>query len=142
MAATLTTTGAPAQHPAPTRRAGGGLRPPTRRRLVGAPHVVAAAECPPRRSSMPVTALVVVAAAVAALVFGFGLYAGSLADSTVPSTTAVVYVAPGESLSDIAARTAPGSDTAAVVDRIRDLNGLADAGVVPGQPLVVPVARR
>ncbi|GGS51057.1 LysM peptidoglycan-binding domain-containing protein [Actinokineospora fastidiosa] len=141
MAATLTTESS-TRHLVPARGAGRGrLRPPTRRRPVDAPHVVAAADCAPRRSSMPVTVLVAAAAAVAALVYGFGAYAGSLAESTVPATTTTVYVAPGETLSDIARRSAPGSDVAAVVDRIRELNGLPDAAVVPGQPLTVPAAR-
>ena len=143
MAATLTT-GPSTRHLVPVRpvRPGQGrLRPPTRRPPVGAPRVVAAADCGPRRSSMPVALLVAVAVTVAALVYAFGAYTGAMADSTVPSTTAVVRVGVGESLSELAARTAPGSDVAAVVDRIIELNGLAGVEVFAGQPLTVPVAR-
>ncbi|GDX31264.1 hypothetical protein LBMAG15_01980 [Actinomycetes bacterium] len=52
---------------------------------------------------------------------------------------AVVVVQPGESLWSIAQQVAPGSDPREVVGRIRDLNGMADAVVTPGQSLVVPV---
>ncbi len=147
MAATLTTgspttSGAPARHLVPARRAGDGrLRPPNRRRPVGAPHVVAAPDCGPRRSPMPVALLVAVALTVAALVYGFGAFTGSVADSTVPETTAVARVGVGESLSDVAVRMAPGSDVSAVVDRIIELNGLSETVVYPGQPLTVPSAR-
>lgn len=142
--ATTLTTGSSMQHVVPTRRTAGGrgrLRPPTRRRPVGAPRVVAAPDCASRRSSMPVAVLVAVALAVAALVYGFGVYAGAMAESTVPANTTVVRVAEGETLSELAVRMAPGSDVSAVVDRIRELNGLDDALLFPGQPLTVPTAR-
>ncbi|MCP2267578.1 LysM domain-containing protein [Actinokineospora diospyrosa] len=82
------------------------------------------------------------AAVVAAVVYGVGALANSVAgEPEVPSTTTVVRVAAGESLSDVAARTAPDSDTSAVVERILELNGLTDVTVRPGQPLTVPVSR-
>lgn len=144
MATTLTTRSS-TQHVVPARRSAGGrgrLRPPTRRRPVGAPRVVATPECGPRRSASPVALLVAVALTVAALVYGFGVYAGAMADSTVPTATTVVRVAEGETLSELAARMAPGSDVSAVVDRIRELNGLGSAELFPGQPLTVPTSRR
>jgi hypothetical protein len=147
MAAMLTTgspagSDAPARHVAPARRAGQGRpRPPTRRRPVGAQHVVAAPDCGPRRSPMPVALLVAVALTVAALVYGFGAFAGSMAESTVPEATAVARVGLGESLSDVAVRMAPGSDVSAVVERIIELNGLSETVVYPGQPLTVPSSR-
>lgn len=52
--------------------------------------------------------------------------------------TAVVVVQPGESLWGIAQQIAPGADPREVVTSIRDLNGLGDTPVVPGQSLVVP----
>jgi hypothetical protein len=55
----------------------------------------------------------------------------------VPSETTVVRVKPGESLWELAGRVAPGADASAVVERIRELNGV-DGGVQPGQPLTVP----
>ncbi|SES48613.1 LysM peptidoglycan-binding domain-containing protein [Actinokineospora terrae] len=135
--------GLPVRVPAPGRSVGKGrLRPPTRRRPVGAPHVVAAPDCGPRRAPMSLLVVLGLAALVAALVYGVGALANSVVvQSEVPSTTTVVRVAAGESLSDVAAKMAPDSDTTAVVERIRELNGLDDATVRPGQPLTVPVSR-
>ena len=47
-------------------------------------------------------------------------------------------MAPGESLWQIARRTAPNADVDAVVERIVTQNGLASAVVRPGQVLSVP----
>lgn len=85
--------------------------------------------------------LVVVGVAVAAvLLFAGGVIAsmvgGMAAD--VPHTTAVVAVAPGESLWDVARQYAPESDPQAVVSRIEELNGVNAGGVSPGATLVVP----
>jgi hypothetical protein len=66
---------------------------------------------------------------------------GNAAAPDVPADTAVVRVEPGESLLRLAGRVAPHSDAAAVVDRIRELNGLGGSSVRPGQPLTVPVER-
>ncbi len=55
--------------------------------------------------------------------------------------TAVVVVQAGESLWSIAQQVAPGTDPREMVSRIRDLNGLADAVVSPGQSLLVPRLR-
>ncbi|AXB48557.1 hypothetical protein A4R43_16815 [Amycolatopsis albispora] len=77
------------------------------------------------------------AVAVGVVVAGFGLLADAMT-APVPSQTAVVSVAPGETLWDVAERMAPSSDGAAVVDRIRDLNRLDERGLVPGLPLEVP----
>ncbi len=52
--------------------------------------------------------------------------------------TSVVVVQPGESLWGLAQEIAPGADPREVVTSIRELNGLTDAPVVPGQSLVVP----
>jgi hypothetical protein len=91
----------------------------------------------------------VVAAAVLGVVLGVLLgvlvalvspVAGAAA-APVPAGTAVAVVGAGESLSDVAARVAPGADANAVVLRIRELNGLdgaAGSAVAPGRPLVVP----
>lgn len=53
--------------------------------------------------------------------------------------TAVVVVQPGETLWQIAKTLAPQGDPRALVAEIRELNGLSDAPVRPGQSLVVPV---
>ncbi|MBJ8345033.1 LysM peptidoglycan-binding domain-containing protein [Antrihabitans sp. YC2-6] len=55
-----------------------------------------------------------------------------------PSTTAVVRVHNGETLSDVAARVAPGTPVAQVVAEILDLNGLPNADVHVGQTLITP----
>jgi hypothetical protein len=53
--------------------------------------------------------------------------------------TGVVVVQPGESLWGIAQVIAPDADPREIVMAIRDLNGLGDEAVVPGQSLVVPM---
>ena len=126
----------------PVRRPGQGrFRPPTRARRVGAPHVVAAPRCA-RRRPVPLSVVLGLAGLAAGAVYGLGLFAGSVAGGAdVPATTTVVRVLPGESLSELAGRMAPGSDTDAVVDRIRELNRLSDSSVRSGQPLTVPFSR-
>ncbi|PPK62221.1 LysM domain-containing protein [Actinokineospora auranticolor] len=126
--------------PSPLRRARR-HRPPNRGRVAGAARVVAAPGCGPRRSPIPVSVLAGVAAVVAIAVYGLGSAADSMAGASVPQETAVVRVKAGETLSDLAARMAPGSDVGAVVDRIRGLNGLEGSTIFPGQPLEVPVSR-
>ncbi|MDU0295260.1 hypothetical protein NUG22_39205, partial [Saccharothrix longispora] len=81
-------------------------------------------------------AYAVAAAVVAAALSVFYLYATGA--TSVPERTAVVHVQVGESLLDVAERSAPDSDPEAVADRIRELNALPDAEVKPGQALVVP----
>lgn len=56
----------------------------------------------------------------------------------VPAATTVVQVRAGESLSEVAVRTAPDAPMAAVVQRIVALNGLPSASVRTGESLVVP----
>ncbi|PVZ14324.1 LysM peptidoglycan-binding domain-containing protein [Actinomycetospora cinnamomea] len=89
----------------------------------------------------------VLAAAVLGVVLGvlLGVLVALLvpvgaATAPAPAGTTVAVVEAGESLSDVAARVAPGADTGAVVARIRELNTLEHAAVAPGRPLVVPVA--
>lgn len=59
---------------------------------------------------------------------------------TPPMQTTTVTVQPGQTLWQVAATADPGGDTAAVVARIADANGLTSAADVrPGQRLVVPL---
>ncbi len=116
---------------APVRRARV-HRPPARHRMAR-PRAVA---CPPRQPRLSFAWLLVTAAVVCAAVYGLGMLAGSVGPS-VPEETTVVRVKPGESLWELAGRVAPESDAAAVVSRIRELNGV-DGAVQPGQPLTVP----
>lgn len=60
--------------------------------------------------------------------------------ATVQGATSVVQVRGGETLSDVAARIAPDSPVGLVVARIIELNGMAGAGVYPGQTLIAPAS--
>ena len=97
----------------------------------------------PRRVRRVVTPGVLVAAGLLTAVVVIGLISVAhmrAADSApTPAATAVVAVRAGESLSDIAARTAPDAPTSRVISEIISLNGLADSAVRAGQTLVVPV---
>jgi len=66
---------------------------------------------------------------------------GQNAAPAIPQRTAVVRVGAGETVWDVAARVAPRSDPRAVVERIRQLNGLRTTEVVPDQQLQVPDGR-
>ncbi|HEY0637903.1 MAG TPA: LysM peptidoglycan-binding domain-containing protein [Pseudonocardiaceae bacterium] len=85
-----------------------------------------------------VTALLALVLLVAAAVVGLALLRAAAVDDGVPNSTAVVEVQPGETLWDLATRVAPDSPTPAVVDRIRELNGMRGSTLYPGLPLVVP----
>lgn len=100
------------------------------------PGVAAAA---PRR---PCRAASLVAASVVTLVVIAGVgWIGQSASPGVPAETAVVRVGAGETEWDVARRVAPQYDQRAVVERIRQLNGIVGSAVQPGQPLQVPDGR-
>jgi LysM domain len=63
--------------------------------------------------------------------------AGSAA--RVPDRLAVVRVAPGESLQDVAVRVAPDAPVRQVAERIRELNDLNSPTLFAGQTLIAPV---
>jgi hypothetical protein len=133
----------------------GGPRPAaaTRRHLERSPvrRPAGLAVAPPAR--LPVTscgpayrrrrliALILVALATAAVVAGLLTLRAAAADDGVPQRTAVVEVHSGETLWDLAERVAPQSPPQAVVERIRELNGIRGSTVHPGQPLLVPDER-
>lgn len=120
------------------RRHGEPRRPPTRARVVAGRGRAAVPDCPPRRV-LPRWPWLVAAAVVVGLFFtGLGAFAGEMSGG-VPERTATVTVGGGQSLWDIAREYAPSARTADVVLRIKQLNGLADATLVPGLPLTVPV---
>ena len=82
-------------------------------------------------------------ATLAGMVIGSGQWAGAADTSGAPAgpaapATAVVVVQPGDSLWSIAQTVAPGADPRETVLRLRELNGMASAVVVPGQSIVVP----
>jgi hypothetical protein len=84
---------------------------------------------------------VVAAAAVALAVVGGLGWIGQGASPGVPAETAVIRVGAGETVWDVARRVAPQSDQRAVVERIRQLNGLVGSAITPGQQLQVPDGR-
>ncbi|MEU6646791.1 LysM peptidoglycan-binding domain-containing protein [Saccharomonospora sp. NPDC046836] len=119
-------------------------RPPTRGRVVAGRRAAAVRTCAPRAVAPRWSLLVAIGVAVGAGLLGLGVLAGGMAGggaATVPTGTAIVSVAPGDTLWDVAERSAPGSDPAAVVERIQELNGLTGAQVAAGTPLVVPAGR-
>jgi LysM repeat protein len=59
-----------------------------------------------------------------------------------PEVIGTVTVAPGDTLWSIAQRAEPGADVRAVVDRIRDLNGLGGDSIPAGVALRVPTRGR
>jgi hypothetical protein len=63
---------------------------------------------------------------------------GQAASSGVPTETTLTRVGAGETVWDVAQRVAPKSDQRAVVERIRQLNGMANSAIQPGQQLQVP----
>jgi hypothetical protein len=118
------------------RRVQGSHRPATRPRFLGSRRV---ATCVPLvRRRQRVGMFFLIGLVVFLGVLGVGMLAGAMAGDTVPDRTAVVWVQPGETLWQVAERSAPGYDTEAVVARIRELNELYAGGVVAGQALQVP----
>jgi hypothetical protein len=123
----------------PRPRAGETRRPPTRARAVAGHRGSAVARCAPRTMPVRWPWLAGLAVAACLIITGLGLLAGSMAAVEVPAQTATVSVSQGETLADLAHRFAPDSATGAVVARIKQLNSLDDAVIVPGLPLTVPV---
>ncbi len=117
-------------------------RPPSGVRTVaGTPHLRPTA-CAVRRSERRWSVLAAIVGGACALVVMLGGALGGMADGVsteVPPRTMLVTVGAGESLWDVAAAYAPGSDPRAVVQRIVELNGLTDGSVPAGYPLTVPV---
>ncbi|GAY11912.1 hypothetical protein TOK_0298 [Pseudonocardia sp. N23] len=87
-------------------------------------------------------ALVVLAVAAAGVVVGLGSMADVARDAGpgISAATAQVVVGQGDTVWDIARRTAPDADTAAAAAHIAELNGLRSAALRPGQVLTVPAA--
>ncbi|MET3807000.1 hypothetical protein ABIB25_004020 [Nakamurella sp. UYEF19] len=78
-----------------------------------------------------------VSVAAAALALGVALLSGS-----GRQVMGEVTVAPGDSLWSIAQQSDPGADPRAVVDQIRQLNGLSGDAISVGAVLQVPTAAR
>ena len=84
--------------------------------------------------------LVVTLVALAAFM-GLGFASTSVADAALhrgQATTHTVVVLPGDTLWKIAASASNGGDIRSMEHQIKDLNGLSDGVLVPGQHLRVP----
>lgn len=89
-----------------------------------------------------VMSVVVAAAVLLVVIAGLSwIGQGTSPGPSVPGRTVVVQVGAGETVWDVAQRVAPRFDERAVVERIRQLNGLAGSAVEPGQQLRVPDGR-
>lgn len=126
----------PAATPALMRRGVGrrGVACPARL----APAVAEADRAPPVALRSGLVASLVAAATVVLAVAGGLDRAGPQAHPAIPADMAVTRVGAGETIWDVARRVAPRSDQRAVVQRIRQLNGMAGSAVIPGQQLQVP----
>lgn len=92
-----------------------------------------------RRRAIASAVLAVVLLALVVVVLRVGGAAPAPAPAgAVPAGSAIVVVAPGESLLDLARRSAPTADADAVVSRIRTDNHLSGSVIPAGRPLVVP----
>ncbi len=112
---------------------------------------------PPRRAALPVAAaaaepiglrltrrgrlaaLVVFLAVLltGGVLFGYDTSRAS-GEAAPPREYTYVVVQPGQTLWGIARTAAPGVDPRATIERIRDLNALADTGVQAGQRIALP----
>ncbi|MFB9689315.1 LysM peptidoglycan-binding domain-containing protein [Amycolatopsis plumensis] len=115
-------------------------RPPTRARVVAGRRPAGAPCAAPRRVPVRWPWLAALAVASCLMITGLGLLGGETSGAPVPERTATVSVGQGDTLASLAARFAPDSEPGAVVARIKELNRLDRAVLVPGLPLTVPVA--
>ncbi|WP_347954341.1 LysM peptidoglycan-binding domain-containing protein [Gordonia aichiensis] len=78
---------------------------------------------------------------LAAVVWVLALVGAGYEDAMTPATpssTQVVYVRAGESLSSLAQRLAPDLPPAGVISQLREINGLQTSGLTVGQALIAP----
>lgn len=128
-----------APQPAPAPRRSG--RPVDRHATVPIPQRAAPSSCVVRPAARPVRFLVLLGLATAITVVLLGLLAtAGQSAGAVPEATTVTQVRAGETLWDVAQRSVPGADPAAVLDRIQQLNGFDSGAVRAGLPIRVPVA--
>ncbi|WP_410568665.1 LysM peptidoglycan-binding domain-containing protein [Amycolatopsis sp. cmx-4-61] len=115
-------------------------RPPTRARVVAGRRPAGAPCAAPRRVPVRWPWLAGLAVASCLMITGLGFLGSGSSGAAVPARTATVSVGQGDTLSSLAARFAPDSEPGAVVAKIKELNRLDGAVLVPGLPLTVPVA--
>lgn len=142
---------APAPRTAPRRVRGSVARPSDRRLPAPRPAGTACTQPQRHRSQLDAQAAVyrrrrsvagvAVGAALAGLVWFFAIVGGEYQASVepAPSSTAVVHVRAGESLSAVASRVAPQMPVETVINRLVELNHLRTSGLTVGQALVAPV---
>ncbi|MBB5911327.1 hypothetical protein BJY24_000194 [Nocardia transvalensis] len=94
------------------------------------------------RARVGFATLAATALVTAAVVAGLIGVAHLRASAPAQPSTAVVQVAEGESLSDVAQRVAPGEPVRDTVRKIVELNGLRGAEVASGRTLIVPSTER
>ena len=78
--------------------------------------------------------LVLVASALSAVLFA----TASRADDPPAGPPPTIVVQPGDTLWDIASRSAPRRETGRAVAELRRLNGLRDSALAPGAVLILP----
>lgn len=121
------------------------MAPPARRRVpapaVGRVEAAHALELRPQESRRSRLVCLVASVAVTLAAIGGLGWIGQASSPDVPAETAVARVGAGETVWDVARRVAPEYDQRAVVERIRQLNGIAGSAVQPGQQLQVPHGR-
>lgn len=78
--------------------------------------------------------------ALLGIVVGSGAVADAAVGISPEPATALVLVEQGDSLWSIASVLDPDQDPRAMVQRIRELNGIGDWPIVPGQRLLVPAS--
>ncbi|WP_433876577.1 LysM peptidoglycan-binding domain-containing protein [Sinomonas atrocyanea] len=96
-----------------------------------------------RRGKLVLIILPVFAAALAVLVAWSALMAPAKAgvEAVGPGAVETVTVQPGQSLWSIAEGRVPDQDPRVTISQIRQLNDLTSTRVVPGEQIVVPLAR-
>lgn len=146
-----TTTPFPASHRTDPRRSRipSGSRPTAGTHPVRSPRNLSAAERTPRAARQVVgmrltrrgrLALAALAAgALSIMVVLSGQITADAGSQTAGPATSVVVVQSGDSLWSIAQEVAPAADPRETIARIRDLNGMRSATVIPGQSVVVPI---
>jgi hypothetical protein len=124
------------------------LAPPARGNVVSSAHrqlrdtAVAGAEAALIQAPRPGRVVrLVTAAAVTLAVIGGLAWLGQAPGPGFPAETTVIQVGAGETMWDVAQRVAPKSDQRAVVERIRQLNGMVGLAIQPGQQLRVPAGQ-
>lgn len=128
----------PGRLPAPPSRPRSPVQPRPAGLVVALPVRPPVASCSEVHRRRRLATLVVAGLFVAAVVVGLGALRAAAVDDAVPGRTVVVEVHRGETLWELAERVAPRSPRLAVVERIRQLNGMNGSTIHPGQPLVVP----